>query len=281
MGSDRKCRYSEISLNHRNRIGQVDYSIGGNISFIKNELTAMNGGARVYGDRTICDEGYPLYTFWGYNYEGIYQSEDEISGHLFATDLTSSPCNVGDARYTDYSGPEGKPDGRIDDYDKVDLGNPFPWLTYALNLSLEWKGIDLQVFFQGVSGNEIFNAVRLRTEGTGNEATFSTTMRNVWTKDNLSGTIPNPYGSPNNRLDSNRLIEDGSYLRLKNLQIGYTLPTKWTERISMSRCRIYFSANNLLTLTKYTGYDPEVGGGVDYGNYPQSRTYMLGLNINF
>lgn len=271
----------EISLNHRNRAGQVDYYVGGNLSFIKNELTAMNGGSRVYGDRTICDEGYALYTFWGYDYLGIYESDAEIAEHLFATDLTSSPCNVGDAKYADYSGPDGRPDGVIDDYDKVDLGNPFPWLTYAVNMGLEWKGIDLQLFFQGVFGNEIYNAVRLRTEGTGNEATFSTTMRNVWTVNNPDGVIPNPYGSPKNKLDSSRLIEDGSYLRLKNLQLGYTLPSRWTEKVRMSRCRIYFSANNLLTLTKYTGYDPEVGGGVDYGNYPQARTYMFGVNINF
>ena len=271
----------EITLNHRNRIGQVDYSIGGNVSFIRNELTALNGGSRVYGDRTICDEGYALYTFWGYEYDGIYKSEQEIAETLYGTDLRSSPCSVGDAKYKDLNGPDGRPDGKIDDYDKTDLGNPFPWLTYALNLGVEWKGIDLQLFFQGVSGNEIFNAVRLRTEGTGNEATLSTTMRNVWTPANPDGNIPNPFGSPNNRLDSSRLIEDGSYLRLKNLQLGYTLPSKWTEKIKMSRCRIYFSANNLFTLTGYTGYDPEVGGGVDYGNYPQSRTFMLGLNINF
>lgn len=271
----------EITLNHRNRIGQVDYSIGGNVSFIKNSLTALNGGARVYGDRTICDEGYALYTFWGYEYDGIFKSEKEIEETLYATDLKSTPYGVGDAKYKDLSGPDGKPDGMIDDYDKTDLGNPFPWLTYALNFGLEWKGIDLQLFLQGVSGNEIFNAVRFRTEGTGNEATLSTSMRNVWSASNQNGTIPNPFGSPTNKLDSSRLIEDGSYLRLKNLQLGYTLPAAWTGKIGMSRCRIYFSANNLFTITGYTGYDPEVGGGVDYGNYPQSRTYMFGVNINF
>lgn len=264
----------EVTLNHRNRIGQVDYSIGGNVSFIGNELTALNGGQRVYGDKVISDEGLPLYTFWGYKYDGIFRSEEEISEYLWAEDAgTYSP---GDVRYVDLNG-----DGKIDESDRTALGNPFPWLTYGINLSAEWKGLDLSLFFQGVYGNEIYNAVRLRTEGTGNEATLSTTMRDVWTTSNPDGSIPNPNGSAMNREDSDRFIEDGSYLRLKNLQIGYSLPQRWISKIGMSRLRIYLSGSNLFTVTRYTGYDPEVGGGVDYGNYPQSRTFMLGLNINF
>ena len=106
-------------------------------------------------------------------------------------------------------------------------------------------------------------------------------MRDVWTTSNPGGSIPNPNGSAMNKEDSDRFIEDGSYLRLKNLQIGYSLPERWISRLGMSRLRIYLSGSNLFTVTRYTGYDPEVGGGVDYGNYPQSRTFMLGLNINF
>ena len=263
----------ELSLNHRNRVGQVDYSIGGNVSFIGNELTALNGGSVIYGDKTICDQGLPLYTFWGYKYEGIYRSEEEIKEHLPKDYQNYAP---GDARYADLDG-----DGKISDADRTAIGNPFPWLTYGLNLSAAWKGIDVSLFFQGVYGNEIYNAVRLRTEGTGNEATLSTTMRDVWTASNPGGSIPNPNGSPNNKFDSSRFVEDGSYLRLKNLQIGYSFPERWISKAKMSRLRIYFSASNLFTVTGYSGYDPEVGGGVDYGNYPQSRTFMLGLNINF
>lgn len=268
----------EISLNHQNRIGQVNYSVAGNVSFINNKLTALNGGEKVYGDRTISDEGLPLYTFWGYQYEGIYRTDQEALDHLYSykDEPNSISYHAGDARYKDLNG-----DGKIDNDDKTDLGNPFPWLTYGLNLGADWKGIDLQLFFQGVYGNKIFNAVRLRTEGTGNEATLSTTMRNVWSKSNPEGDIPNPYGSSTNKENSSRLIENGAYLRLKNLQIGYTLPTAIVRKAGLSRCRIYLSANNLFTVTPYTGYDPEVGGGVDYGNYPQSRTFMLGANINF
>lgn len=265
----------EITLNHRNDVGDFSYSIGGNISFIKNELTALNGGEKVWGDKTVCDQGLPLYTFWGYKYDGIFRTQEEIDSYLWA-EGASTGYAPGDAKYFDKNN-----DGKIDENDKMALGNPFPWLTYGLNFSAEWKGIDLQVFFQGVYGNEIYNALRLRTEGTGNEATLSTSMRNVWTRSNPDGSIPNPFGNPINSDTNSRFIESGAYLRLKNVQLGYTLPQRWTQKIKMSRCRIYLSGNNLFTATKYSGYDPEVGGGVDYGNYPQSRTFMLGLNINF
>ncbi len=263
----------EVTLEHRNTVGDFDYSINGNVSFINNKLTALNGGSRIYGDRTICDEGLALYTFYGYEYDGIFKTDEEAAEYMWAT---NNVYHAGDAKFIDQNG-----DGLIDDNDRVDLGNPFPWLTYGLNFSCGWKGIDLTLFFQGVYGNELYNATRLRTEGTGNEATLSTTMRNVWTTSNPNGTIPNPNGSSMSTSNSSRYVENGSYLRLKDLQIGYSFPAKWINKAAMSRLRIYLSASNLFTITKYTGYDPEVGGGVDYGNYPQARTYMVGLNINF
>ena len=270
----------ELTLQHRGQRGDFNYDLNGNISFISNELTALNGGERVWGDRTLSDEGLPLYTFWGYKYEGIYRSDDEVREHLYATepDAKGLPGGVsaGDARFTDLNG-----DGVINDDDRTDLGNPFPWLTYGLNASFGWRNWDANLFFQGVYGNEIFNALRIRTEGTGNSATLSTLMKDVWTTSNTSGSIPNPKGSPKNQYDSNRFIESGAYLRLKNVQIGYTLPKAITEKAGISRCRFYLQGSNLLTFTGYTGYDPEVGGGVDYGNYPQARTFMLGVNMNF
>ncbi|MBO4605951.1 MAG: TonB-dependent receptor [Bacteroidales bacterium] len=265
----------EITLEHRNHIGDLDYSVGGNVSFIENMLTGLNGGSPVYGDRTISTQGLPLYTFWGYKFEGIYKTNEEVAEHLFAPGA-SDEYHAGDARYADLN-----KDGRIDDNDLTDLGNPFPWLTYGLNASANWMGFDLQIFFQGVAGNEIYNALRLRTEGTGNEATLSTTMRNVWKADNPNGTIPNPLGGSHNKDNNSRFVEDGSYLRLKNVQLGYTLPESISAKAGLSRVRFYLSGSNIFTLTNYTGYDPEVGGGVDYGNYPQARTFMLGLNLNF
>lgn len=266
----------ELSLDHQHKTGNLKYSISGNISFISNKLTALNGGDRVYGDKNISDEGYPLFTWWGYQYDGIYQSDAEALQHLDAYTSETIPYHAGDARFADLND-----DGKIDDADKTDIGNPFPWLTYGINLGADYKGFDVQLFFQGVHGNELYNAVRHRTEGKGVEATLGTQMRNVWTTANPYGDIPNPYGSSLNFETSSRFIESGSYLRLKNLQIGYSLPAGLLDGTFIKRCRFYVSGNNLLTLTGYTGYDPEVGGGVDYGNYPQARTVLFGVNLDF
>lgn len=286
----------EISLNHENQVGKVHYNIGGNISYIHNELTALNGGSPLWGDRTKTDVGMALNSFWGYEYEGIYQSDEEALSHLYSYTKETIGVHAGDAKYKDINN-----DGKIDANDQVCIGNPFPKLTYGLNVGAEFYGVDVQLFFQGVYGNQIYNALRLRTEGAGDDCTLASYMAdNVWIgysdlvrksmlqkgiqwteMENRNGTIPNPLGSPMNKENSSRFVEDGSYFRLKNIQIGYTLPKKVTEKFLCSRLRFYVTASNLFTLTKYSGYDPEVGSGVDYGNYPQSRTFTFGLNATF
>lgn len=268
----------EISLGHSNHIGKVNYSVNGNVSFIKNKLTSLNGGQIVYGDRVISDEGLPLFEFWGYKYLGVYKSKEEADAALpgYARDGEVNPYGAGDAIYADLDG-----DGKISETgDRTKLGNNFPKVTYGLNLSADWKGLDLQLFFQGVAGNKIYNAVRERTESNGLTSQLSTKMCDVWTEDNPDGTIPNPKGA-NNMLNSSRFLESGSYFRLKNIQLGYTLPKKLLNGWGISNLRVYAQASNLFTITNYSGYDPEVGSGVDYGNYPQSRTYMFGCNFTF
>lgn len=287
----------EISLNHENQAGKVHYNVGGNISYIHNELTALNGGSPLWGDRTKTDVGMALNSFWGYEYEGIYQSDEEALSHLYSYTKETIGVHAGDAKYKDVNN-----DGKIDANDQVCIGNPFPKLTYGLNLGAEFYGVDVQLFFQGVWGNKIYNALRLRTEGAGDDCTLASYMADEvwigysdlvrksmltkgidWTEmeNRQDATIPNPLGSPMNKENSSRFIEDGSYFRLKNIQIGYTLPKKVTEKFLCSRLRFYVTASNLFTVTKYSGYDPEVGSGVDYGNYPQSRTFTFGLNANF
>lgn len=286
----------EITLNHDNTVGKVHYNIGGNVSFIKNELTKMNGGSPLWGDRTKTDVGMSLGSFWGYQYEGVYQSDEEVLQHLtsYATNDEAN-LHAGDARYIDQN-----KDGKIDESDKVYIGNPFPKLTYGINMGVEMYGVDIQLFFQGVYGNQIYNALKLRTEGNGAECTLSTSMSNVWVgytdamrdlmlenglnwmvMENRDGTLPNPAGSTMNQENSSRYVEDGSYFRLKNLQVGYTFPKKWTRKFYCERLRLYMTASNLFTVTNYSGFDPEVGSGVDYGNYPQSRTFTFGLNLTF
>ncbi len=160
------------------------------------------------------------------------------------------------------------------------IGNPFPKFTYGINIALGWGPVDLSMFFQGVYGNMVYNAMRERTESYGLNSQLSTSMRDAWSTDNPDGSLPNPVNSIN-FWTSDRFLESGSYLRLKNFQIGYTIPQKALQKVRIQNFRVYLSANNLLTFTKYSGYDPEVGGGVDYGNYPQSRTFMLGLSFTF
>ena len=286
----------ELSLEHKYHIGEFHYNIGGNVSFLHNELTALNGGSPLWGDRTMTDLGMALNSFWGYEYEGVYQSDEEVLVQLYQLDAASVGRHAGDARYKDQNG-----DGILDESDKKCIGNPFPKLTYGFNLGADFYGVDIQLFFQGVHGNQIYNAMRERLESDGTSHALASYMAdNVWVgytdavrdallkKDinwmdfeNRKGTIPNPLGSPTNTDNSTRFIEDGSYLRLKNMQIGYTLPRNITEKFFCSRLRFYVTASNLFTITKYSGYDPEVGSGVDYGNYPQSRTFTFGLNATF
>lgn len=287
----------EITLEHDNRVGKVHYTIGGNLSFTKNELTKMNGGSPLYSGYTKTDEGMPLGSFWGYIYEGVYQTDEEAVSHQWQYKDKPGEIGVhaGDARYADLNN-----DGIIDDNDKTYIGNPFPKLTYSINVGADFYGVDIQLFFQGVYGNQIYNALRYRTEGAGDECSISPVMSGVWVGyspviqnallnmgidytalENRNGTIPNPVGSPMNKQASSRYVEDGSYLRLKNVQIGYTFPKKWMSKAHIDRLRLYVTADNLFTVTRYSGYDPEVGSGTDYGNYPQSRTFTFGINATF
>ncbi len=282
----------EIALEHNNKVGKFSYSLGGNLSFIKNELYKLNGGSPLPENGTLLrtDEGMPLRSFWGYEYEGIYQNNAD------AAYFTNQNMSAGDAKYKDQDGNQ-----LLDNDDYTYLGNSFPKLTYGLNFSCDFYGVDVQLFFQGVAGNKIYNALRIRTEGSGDECSLGSQMKDVWIGyedpevqgylaaagyvymdlENRNGTIPNPTGSQTNFANSTRFIESGSYMRLKNVQIGYTLPKELTKKAFIERLRFYVTASNLFTITNYSGYDPEVGSGVDYGNYPQSRTFTFGLNANF
>lgn len=255
------------------------YGVNANISFVRNNLVDMNGADPVWGDKTVTREGEAVGSFWGYRYDGIFRSQAEIDEFF---DLANNPegnihgFQVGDVRYKDLNG-----DHELDDQEDMTIvGNPFPKFTYGVNISAGWGPLDLQLFFQGVQGNLVYNALRGRIEGEGLQCHLSTKMRDVWCAENPDGSLPNPTHTIN-FWQSDRFLESASYLRLKNAQIGYTLPERWAKAVRMQSLRVYISGSNLLTFTGYTGYDPEVGGGVDYGNYPQSRTILAGLNLKF
>lgn len=268
----------EFTLGHANHIGKFNYSIDANVSYTKNELTKLNGGDPIYGDKVVSKEGLPLFTYWGYKYLGVYKTDEEAEAHLpgYTESGSENPYHAGDAIFADLND-----DGKIDDNDKTDLGNSFPKLSYGLNIYCDYQGFDLSLFFQGVTGNKIYNALRERLEGAGVESALSTDMADVWTTDNTNGSIPNPNGNSDNMATSSRFIENGSYLRLKNIQLGYNFPKSILAKTGLSKIRIYAQMSNVFTLTGYKGYDPEVGSGVDYGNYPQARTMLFGVNLAF
>ncbi len=269
----------EISLEHRNTVNKwFHYSVGGNISFINNKLVSLNGGSPIYSNYSnvlVVNEGNPLNYFWGYQYEGIYRTDEEVLDYLKGYTAEDTPFHAGDAKYTDVNG-----DGKIDDNDRVYLGSSIPKVTYGLNLGFWLKDFDIQLFFQGVGGSKIYNQLRHRLESNGSTSILSPVMADAWTTDNPDGSIPNPKNSVNYYV-SNRFLESGNYFRLKNLQIGYTLPKSVLGQKGIKSCRFYAQISNLFTLTKYSGYDPEVNGGVDYGNYPQSRTFIFGVNLTY
>ncbi|GAB3913469.1 TonB-dependent receptor [Larkinella knui] len=287
----------ELDLIYRDKKGAFSYDFTANASFIKNKVLSLSDGRPVPGGRidngvyaTLTEPGYPIGSFYLLQQDGIFQSEADI----FTSAFQGNTIRPGDVKFKDVNG-----DGLINDKDRTHVGSPIPTLLYGLTANLAWKGFDLSAFFQGVSGNKIYYQVATDIEGF--YRAFNITQRVVddhWTGPGTSNTQPRVSwkGSANNKQPSTRFLEDGAYTRLKNLQIGYTLPQKVSKRFGSSSARVYVSGQNLLTFTKYPGLDPEmqtsnnvnnepfkgdVAVGIDWGTYPSARIYMIGLNVNF
>jgi len=300
----------ELITNWRDKISKaMSYSFGGNLAIVANKFVKMGASSPLYGqgfkgeNLIISEEGYPLNSFYGYTYDGILQNQTEVDDYIFK-DAEGNPNYLKDANGNMTLDPNGNPqvipiipgvqpgdvrykdlnrDGKISDLDKTILGSSFPAFTYGFNASIEYKGFDVSVFFQGVSGNKIYNCNRMLLEGgEGAKVTnLSTDMLQSFTLDNPSTTIPRASGRPSNYWASDRFLEDGSYLRLKNAQIGYNLPKSLLASVNIESCRLYVSGSNLLTFTKYRGYDPEASySGVDRGNYPQAVTILFGVKLD-
>lgn len=304
----------ELQITWKDHIGKLKYEIGGNITHIKNKVTSLgknndpvsggNTSQLGYLNKTVV--GAPIGAFYGWKTDGIIQDGEDVS--KLATFKTNYTFGAGDRKYVDING-----DGVIDDNDKTFLGSPNPSLYYGFNLNFQYGGFDLSLSFQGVAGNKIYNATKyyLYSDMAVNGYT-SNVYANYWDKvfrptdnttDYRSNWAANPTGNvptPNtnstidgfNFRNSDFYIEDGSYLRLKNLQLGYTFPSKMLQKFHFNSLRIYASATNLLTFTKYSGLDPEIGKtldqesnnlymGIDQGSYPQARTYTFGLIFDF
>lgn len=288
----------EISLKHRNNIGELYYQVGVNASFIKNELTKVNGSRDEWtgfnphdkGAITYAKTGFPIGYFNIIKTDGIFQSEEEIKAYVDKDGNMIQPnAQPGDLKYIDYNG-----DGKIDNLDRQDCGSAFPKVTLGINLGVEWRGVDLNLFFDGNFGNKIYNAQYFSTvynEVTGNQYAERS---NSWTENNRNTDIPR-YVSGNDNNGTNwgytdRWLENGSFLRLKTLELGYTFPKAWTSKAKMQNLRVYTAMENLFTITSYKGYNPDLGvnpdqsimtRGCDDGRYPTARTITFGLQLNF
>jgi len=270
----------EFELGYRWNIADAHFAIKGNASYLKNKLKNLgndtgflNYGISQFSDGgTRAENGQPFPFFYGYKTDGILQNKAEADAYNAKYGTTSHP---GDFRFVDTNG-----DSRINSDDRTNIGSGVPDWTFGLNFDFDWKGIDFGVFFQGVHGADVFDATYRQDIASGN---YPTWVLQRWTGEGTSNKVPT-LGDSKNWVCSDMYIQDGSYLRLKNITLGYTLPTMLTNKIGINRLRIYGRAENLFTWTKYWGFDPEIGSGstslgVDYGVYPQARTFTIGFNI--
>ncbi|WP_229311859.1 SusC/RagA family TonB-linked outer membrane protein [Larkinella rosea] len=287
IGSVRNTGF-ELSLNTINvDQGGFRWTSEFNISFNRNKILTLDGRQefRTGSDATISNTGQnpillrvgsPLGNFYGLVTDGIFQSQAEVDA---SAQKTAKP---GDLRYKDING-----DGSISDLDRDIIGNANPNFFGGFNNTFSYKGIDLNLFFQGSSGNEIINYATfdlINLTGGNNQ---SARVLERWTPTKGGNTIPRANAAGGSRLLSSLHVEDGSYLRLKNISLGYTLPLRWVSRAGFSSVKVYVAAQNYLTFTKYTGYDPEVNRygssslsqGIDYGGYPAAKTLLIGLNL--
>jgi TonB-dependent starch-binding outer membrane protein SusC len=304
----------EIQMSWKDQIHKFKYEIGGNISFIKNKVTSLgDSNEPIYGgyidelgytNKTMV--GLPIGAFYGWKTAGIIQEDEDISN--LATFKTDYSFSAGDMKFVDING-----DGVIDDDDKTYLGSPHPAFYYGFNINLEYANFDLSMFFQGVYGNKIYNATRYYLYSTydrggisnvasdymdvvwrGTPTDVTTDYRSNWPA-NPNGTVPAPNTNSTirdfNFKNSDFYLEDGSYLRMKNIQLGYNFSSSICNKLHFTSMRLYTSVTNLLTFTKYSGLDPEIGKtlgqesnnlylGIDEGRYPQPRTYTFGLIVN-
>lgn len=284
----------ELELSYRKKRGELEYSIGGNVSYIHNKVLSLGNGQPIlggeidngtYAARTA--PGHPIGAFYMLEMDGIFQDATEVFSSPFQGDIVGP----GDVKYVDHEA-----DFIIDEKDRVYVGSPIPKFTFGLNADITYKNFDFSMFFQGVYGNKIYMQIGKDIEGF--YRNLNITKRYVdehWRPDYPSNIMPRAswYASTNNIRPSTRFLFDGSYIRLKNAQLGYTLPLYIANKLNIQRCRIYVAGQNLFTLSKYIGMDPELttsandpsekdlASGIDWGTYPSSITYMLGINLSF
>lgn len=276
----------EVTVNTKNLTGKLKWNSSFNFSYNQNKVVSINdtvpmssGSIGLNYNLALIKAGQPINEFYGFKTDGIFQNQKEVDNHALQVP-GNDPYNrtsPGDIRFKDLNH-----DGVINDQDRTYLGSPNPKFIFAMNNAFSYGGFDLSIFMQGVAGNKICNANRFWSEAMDVAQNQTTETLKRWTGEGTSTSMPRAvYNDPNkNTRPSDRYIEDGSYLRIKNVKLGYTLPTQTLKKIYLTNLRFYVSIENLCTFTKYTGFDPEVGAtGIDNNVYPVTRTYSIGVNI--
>ncbi|MBQ8520631.1 MAG: TonB-dependent receptor, partial [Bacteroides sp.] len=275
----------EFELGYKYNKGDFNFGVSANVSYIKNELVDLGNadgfemGDHVHqiGNVSRSENGYPYPYFYGFKTDGILQNQSEADAYNAKYGATAEP---GDVRFVDLNN-----NNAIDEGDKTMIGKGTPDWTFGINLTAGYKNWDFSMLFSGAIGQEILDVTR-RTDC--RYVNLPEEFINRWHGEGTSNSMPRFTWSNNN--DNYRIsdlyVHNGDYARIKNIQLGYTLPKSLTQKFFVSRLRLYVAAENLLTLTSYKGLDPELGGdersnGIDRGYYPQARTYTVGLNLTF
>lgn len=270
----------EMSLHTINLTGELGWETNLTATYNKNKIKDLNSDVPYYINQinnsyvTMLAKDYPINVFYGYVTDGIFQNQSEVNTHA-----VQPGAEPGDIRFKDLNN-----DGVINDSDRTVIGNPNPSWLFSMNNSLSYKGFELSVFLQGIAGNKIYNANNIDNTGMAAAYNQTTDVLKRWQGEGTSNSMPRAvFGDPNqNTRVSDRFVENGSYLRLKNITLSYTFPKQWLQKAQIENARLSLSCENVATITGYSGFDPEVGiNGIDQNRYPISRTFSLGLNFNF
>ena len=273
----------EMSLHTINLTGELGWETNLTATYNKNKIKDLNSDVPYYINQinnsyvTMLAKDYPINVFYGYVTDGIFQNQSEVNTH--AVQPLQPVAKPGDIRFRDLNN-----DGVINDSDRTVIGNPNPSWLFSMNNSLSYKGFELSVFLQGIAGNKIYNANNIDNTGMAAAYNQTTDVLKRWQGEGTSNSMPRAvFGDPNqNTRVSDRFVENGSYLRLKNITLSYTFPKQWLQKAQIENARLSLSCENVATITGYSGFDPEVGiNGIDQNRYPISRTFSLGLNFNF
>jgi TonB-linked SusC/RagA family outer membrane protein len=275
----------EFNIGWRDQWGKVKYNVSFLGTTVHNEVLSIGGSEGIdstllggylsNGIPVTCSRvGLPIGAFYGYKTDGIFQNAAELAAYPHLSD-----AGVGDLRFVDVNG-----DNKIDGLDRTYIGSPVPKFIFGFNAGIEYNNFDFSINIQGQTGNKIFNAKEVVRPDPYN---FESRVLDSWNGEGSSNSVPRPSFGGYNYIPSDYFIQNGSFIRLRNVIAGYTLPFKWSQKIHMNTVRIYLKADNVVTITRFTGYTPEIGSssvltsGIDLGTYPITALYSLGINLNF